>query len=415
MSSPVLSICVPSRNRQIYFQETIRALTASLRPDVEFVLADNSDNPAVMDDFMRARSGDPRIRYLPAPGKVLPMMDNWERALQAATGAYVAFIGDDDYLDPDLAAFILNLEKVMRPDAIAWSGPNYTWPTPGAPARQVSISLDTRVSRMPKAALMRKAFLWEGASHVPLSGFSIYHGALSRGLLDRIRAMGNGRYFEFPVIDYEMAFKAILVGETFIHSQRPFSVLGACPLSNSVTIGKLAAERAAQRIFFEEHGWNLNEAQWMEDTPFRTWHGITACIYIIQHWLSHKLGNVQTGHEENLVRALAANCRLYRNREDFDTISGEIRKALTIWCGGKYLESFSPRFFEAPPVRKTIGYAGLGEGQMLHFPDNAAGIRTPGELFALMSDILCPARDIPISAAALWGAAVNLGGASAAA
>lgn len=415
MSTPVLSICVPSRNRQDYFQETIRALTASLRPDVEFVFADNSDDPAVMDDFIRERSGDPRIRYLAAADKVLPMMDNWERALHAATGRYVAFIGDDDYLDPDLAAFILNLEKIVRPDAIAWSGPNYIWPTPGAPARQVSISLDTRVSRMPKATLMRKAFLWEGASHVPLSGFSIYHGALSRGLLDRIKAMGNGRYFEFPVVDYEMAFKAILVGETFIHSQRPFSVLGACPLSNSVTIGKLAAEREAQRVFFEEHGWNLNEAEWMADTPIRTWHGITACIYLIQHWLSHRLGNVQTGHEANLVRALAANCRLYRNREDFDTITGEIRKALATWCDGRHLESFAPQFAETTPARSMIAYSGLGDGKMLHFSDSAAGIRTPGELFGLISDILCPAGDIPINAAALWGTAGGLTGASAAA
>lgn len=409
MSTPVLSICVPSRNRQVYFQETIRALTASLSPEVEFVLADNSDDASVMNDFMAARTGDPRIRYLPAPGRVLPMMDNWERALVAATGRYVAFIGDDDYLDPNLAAFILNLERVIQPDAIAWSGPNYTWPTPGSHSRPVVISLGTQVSRMPKPALMRKAFLWEGASHVPLSGFSIYHGALSRRLLDRARAMGNGRYFEFPVIDYEMAFKAILLGETFIHSQRPFSVLGACPLSNSVTIGKLAAEREAQRVFFEEHGWNLNDAEWMQATPFRTWHGITACIYIIQHWLTGKLGMKQEGHEENLVRALARNCNLYRDRADFDTIVAEIRQVLGVWAGGRHLNDFSPEFVEPGPARRTTPFAGTTASGMLYFPDNTADVKTPGELFALMSSLVCRAEDIPINAAALWGGGINLG------
>ena len=241
MSTPVLSICVPSRNRQVYFQETIRALTASLRPDVEFVFADNSDDASAMDDFMAERLADPRVRYLPATGTTLSMMDNWERSVSAATGRYVAFIGDDDYIDPDLAGFILNLERVIQPDAIAWTGPNYIWPTPGSLARSVAISVANRVTRMPKQALVRKAFMWEGASHVPLSGFSIYHGALSRSLLDRIRALGNGRLFEFPVVDYELAFKTILLGETFIHSERPFSILGACPLSNSSATGKLAA------------------------------------------------------------------------------------------------------------------------------------------------------------------------------
>ena len=409
MSSPLLSICVPSRNRQVYFQETIRALTASLRLDVEFVLADNSDNAAIMNDFMAERIGDPRIRYLPATAKALPMMDNWERALAAATGRYVAFIGDDDYLDPDLAVFILNLERMIQPDAIAWSGPNYLWPTPGSHPRSVAISLSTRVSRMPKPVLLRKAFLWEGASHVPLSGFSIYHGALSRKLLDRIRTMGNGRYFEFPVLDYEMAFKAILLGEVFIHSQRPFSVLGACPLSNSVTIGNLTAERAAQRVFFAEHGWNLNEAEWMHDTPFRTWHGVTACIYIIQHWLTHRIGMTQDGHEENLVHALARNCSLYRDPEDFAVITGEIRDALSVWHGGRHLDGFAPKFIQSPPVQSTTRFTGLGPKNLLHFPDNIAGASTPGELFALMSDLLCPAQDVAIDATELWGAGINLG------
>ena len=228
--------------------------------------------------------------------------------------------------------------------------------------------------------------------------------------------MGNGRYFEFPIIDYEMAFKAILLGENFIHSQRPFSVLGACPLSNSVTIGKLAVEREAQRIFFAEHGWNMNEAEWALSTPFRTWHGITACIYIIQHWLTGKLGMKQEGHEENLVRALAKNCRLYRDRADFDTIVGEIRDVLGRWQDGRFLEGFKPEFVEPAAIRaNTPPFTGTSAEGMLHFPDNTAGIATPGELFALMSGLICRAGDIPISAAALWGAGLNLGQSTAAA
>jgi hypothetical protein len=415
MSSPTLSICVPSRNRQVYFQETIRALTASVRPDVEFVFADNSDDASIMDEFMHGRLGDPRIRYLPATGRTLAMMDNWERSVTAATGRYVAFIGDDDYIDPDLAGFILNLERVIQADAIAWTGPNYIWPTPGSAARSIAISLGNRVSRMAKDVLIRKAFLWEGASHVPLSGYSIYHGALSRSLLERIRTLGNGRLFEFPVVDYELAFKTILLGETFIHSERPFSILGACPLSNSVATGKLAAERAAQRNFNEEQGWDLNEAEWMKDMPFRTWHGMTACIYVIQHWLTRKIGMKQEGHEENLVRALTRNCSLYRNREDFDTIVSDIRAALSIWRDGRYLPDFTPEFAEPPVARATPTFTGTNGKGMLYFPDNTAGVATPGELFALMSDMICRAEDISINAAALWGADINLGQKTAAA
>ena len=50
--TPALSVCVPSRNRQHTFQQTIRDLLASPRRDVEFVFADNSDDPTIADDFM---------------------------------------------------------------------------------------------------------------------------------------------------------------------------------------------------------------------------------------------------------------------------------------------------------------------------------------------------------------------------
>jgi hypothetical protein len=405
MSAPTLSICVPSRNRQVYFQQTITSLMASLRTDVEFVFADNSDDASVMDGFMAERMRDPRVRYLASTGHALPMMENWERSISATSGRYVAFIGDDDYIDPDLAAFITNLERTTKADAIAWTGPNFVWPVEGAPPRPVSISLGTEVTRLSKASLMRKAFLWEAASHVPLSGFSIYHGAISCRLLDKIKLMGNGRYFEFPVVDYEMAFKTILLGENFIHSSRPFSILGACPLSNSVTIGNVAAEREAQRVFFDEHGWNMNDAEWMEGTPFRTWHGVTACIYLIQHWLSRKTGMQHQGFEENLVRAFAANCSLYRRRADFDQITREFREALAGWHGGQYLELFKPRFFEPAAVLgpQTPAFTGLGENSVLHFPDNIAGVRTPGELFKLFADVIVRADDIPIDANKLAG------------
>jgi glycosyltransferase involved in cell wall biosynthesis len=403
MSAPTLSICVPSRNRQVYFQQTIASLMASLRTDVEFVFADNSDDATIMDGFMAERMRDPRVRYLASTGRTLPMMENWERSISAASGRYVAFIGDDDYIDPDLAAFITNLERTTKPDAIAWTGPNFVWPVEGAPSRAVTISLGTEVTRLSKASLMRKAFLWEGPSHVPLSGFSIYHGALSRGLLDKIRLMGNGRHFEFPIVDYEMAFKAVLLGENFIHSSRPFSVLGACPLSNSVTIGNIAAERESQRIFFCEHGWNMNDAEWMEGTPFRTWHGVTACIYLIQHWLARKIGMQHHGFEENLVRAFAANCGMYRRRADFDQITGEFRQALAGWHGGQYLQLFTPRFFEPAAVKgpRAPAFTGLGDNSILHFPDNIAGVRTPGELFRLFADVIMRAEDIPIDAGKL--------------
>ncbi len=79
---PVLSICVPSRNRQVYFRQTVSALLASNRADVEFVFTDNSDDPDTMRDFMRQFSGEwPCVVFIPAGDRVFSMVDNWERTV----------------------------------------------------------------------------------------------------------------------------------------------------------------------------------------------------------------------------------------------------------------------------------------------------------------------------------------------
>ncbi len=62
---PRLSICVPSRNRQTWFAQTINALLENPRDDLEFVFADNSDDATIMADVIKAHRDDPRVVFLP--------------------------------------------------------------------------------------------------------------------------------------------------------------------------------------------------------------------------------------------------------------------------------------------------------------------------------------------------------------
>jgi glycosyltransferase involved in cell wall biosynthesis len=395
----VLTICVPSRNRQIYLKEAIRSLLTSTRADVEFVIADNSDDPAIMNAFMQPLMGDPRIVYLPSEPQTLSMMDNWERTLRAATGRFVSIIGDDDFIDPELAGFLINLEQKVSPDAVCWSGASYIWPDERPRTHPVYLSMKTTVTQFDKKHLVRKAFLWEDCRHVPMSGFSIYHGAFSRRLLDKLFQLGNGRYFEFPVVDYEMAFKAILFGDTFIHIARPFSILGACPASNSIAIGNVESERKSQEQFNRELGRDMNDDAWKADLPFATWHGISACIYIIQYWMTKKYGMRLEGFEQNLVRAFAANCGIFRDRESFDLVSDRYRQAIATWKDGRYLADFEPEFKPRLPAPPGPAFSGLRADDILVFPDSTGGVRTPGELFHMFECLLARPDEIAIDLA----------------
>jgi glycosyltransferase involved in cell wall biosynthesis len=401
-AEPVLTICVPSRNRQPYFRETIEALLENDRADVQFVFADNSDDPSVMNTFLASKSGDSRVTYLPSADRTYSMMENWERAVAAATGRYVTVIGDDDYADPDLAAFLINLEaRVGVIDALTWSGFNYTWPVAGAAPLPLQLDIRATVSRFDKRDLVGRAFGWVGALHVPLCGNSVYHGAISRKLLVKIRDTFGGRFFEFPTIDYENAFKVILTGNSFYHVSRPFSVPGVCPASNSAASKTVASEDAAVIRFNNDLGRDINDDPLLDDTPFYAGQGITATIFVIQHWVCRKYGFPHAGYEENLVAALTRNCENFRDRESFDTLTARYRASLAKWHDGRYLPLFEPHY---TPPRDAAGgapvqlWTGLDGNGNLHFSEDAAGTTTPGELFSVLKGLLVPAAEIAIPA-----------------
>lgn len=398
-AEPVLSICVPSRNRQLYFRQTIEALLANPCPDVEFIFADNSDDPSVMNDFMATKAGDTRITYLSSGERTYAMMDNWERAVAAATGRYVTVIGDDDYADPDLAAFLTKLEAgVGTIDALTWSGFNYNWPEEGLRPLPLKLDLKAAVTRFDKRDLIGRAFGWIGALHVPLCGNSVYHGAIARRLLLKIRDTFGGRFFEFPTIDYDNAFKVILTGNAFYHVSRPFSVPGVCPLSNSASTRTIAAEDAAAARFNADLGRDINDDPLLSDTPFRAGGGITATIFVVQHWLCRKYGFPHAGYEENLVAAMVCNCENYRDRESFDTLTERYRDVLTQWHGGRYLPLFQPRYIPPAPPDKSPRplWTGVDQDGNLHFAEDAAGTKTPGDLFNVLAAMLVPASEIDI-------------------
>ncbi|MDP2734364.1 MAG: glycosyltransferase family A protein, partial [Hoeflea sp.] len=124
-----LSICLPTRNRQSYCIETIRALAESDRADFEVIVGDNSDDGSVLADFFSQDFHDPRFRLIGPEDTVLPMVDNWERLAGLATGRWVSVIGDDDYLDPKLVLMLKYYERLYpEVESVSWSRMHFNWP-----------------------------------------------------------------------------------------------------------------------------------------------------------------------------------------------------------------------------------------------------------------------------------------------
>jgi glycosyltransferase involved in cell wall biosynthesis len=392
--TPTLSICVPSRNRQVWFQETIRALTSSLRTDVEFVFVDNSDDPAIMNAFIEPWFADPRVKYVPTGSVIRPMMDNWETAFDSTTGRWVVFIGDDDHVDPELAGLIIKLEeKIPDVEALDWTKLYYTWPYEGKPVISNPVHLNSEIHEVPKSALMERAFRWEHARDVLGCGFGIYHGAVKRELMERVRALTDrDRWFEHPIIDYDNIFKVIMYGKRFAHCRRPLSVMGVCPASNSAALGNPDAQRAKQESFDKEHKTPVDQMPCYEDFPFHSRLGLVSCILMVQHWFAERYGHHFSGYEERFVKSCAIECSNIRDRAKYEMVTEGYRKAISTWKNGRWLKAFKPTFQEVEPSQT---FSGLLQDSIF-LTDDHEGFATVKSFYDVASAMLVPITELSV-------------------
>lgn len=378
---PKLTVCVPSRNRQRYFQETIRSLLVSMRTDVEYIFSDNSDDPAPMQDFIKGVIGDPRVTFIPPADKVLSMVDNWERCMEKATGEFVCFIGDDDYIDVDVVDLINRTqaqESVV--DVFVWSRLTYNWPNNRPKASNVCVPLGASVHKIPRDHIYQTFFSWaQHSSSTPACPFAIYHGAVSKRSMDRIKSKFGGRYFEHPTVDFENSCKLLVTAEHFFYSERPFSVMGACPESNSANIWTIEKMRGVHERFMSDLGRNMDEDDYMRDFPFPLSLGLASCIAQCQHWFRRSYGYAEVeGWEKNFAAACGQNCGMLHDRESFDAFVEGYTMAFEQWQGGKYLEYFKPEYVERELVQNV--YFGVNDGS-LFIDENIADAKTPSEIY----------------------------------
>lgn len=120
-----VSVIVPTHNRARYAVKTVCSLLQA-SPDIEVVVSDTSDDDQLQVG-LAAYASDPRVRIV-RPGQNISVVDNFNAALLAASGEYLAFIGDDDFVSSDIVD-VASWASRNRVDAIKFSFPAlYFWP-----------------------------------------------------------------------------------------------------------------------------------------------------------------------------------------------------------------------------------------------------------------------------------------------
>lgn len=377
-----LSICIPTRNRQAFAIDAARHMLAKRRDDFEVVIADNSDDAGPLAAFA-AETADTRLRLIAPEAAPLSMRDNWERMIPQTRGDWVTIIGDDDYLDPDLAEVIRVAAKaVPKVDSLSWGRSYYTWPDARAPREITRMPTRSHLRTLEKKELMRRTFFWEDASDRPTCPFGVYHGAVRRDLLERTREAFSGRYFEHPNCDYDSICKTVMLAEAFVLFERPLSVFGTCRASNSMGLRdeKIGEERVKTLLAESPEGFEA------AGFPFPPSLGITASVAHTIESFKQKYGIELTGWEENFIRACARDCETAADRGLYDRRKAGYSRAIEAWRGPAAKKLFRPEYKYLPNVPRFLGHA----DDTLYFDMDMGETRSAGEFYAMIDAMLFP-------------------------
>lgn len=122
---PVLSIVVPTRNRDSYATCLISTILQSPSSDFELIVQDNT-NSRIGSNPLSAFS-DPRYLYAHDDQR-LSVVENFDRALMRAKGHYVCMLGDDDGILVDEAVELARRMLESNIDAALPIAIHYAWP-----------------------------------------------------------------------------------------------------------------------------------------------------------------------------------------------------------------------------------------------------------------------------------------------
>lgn len=226
-----ISLVIPTRERAEYLAGCMDTVLSSFNDELEIVVSDNcsSDNTA----RVVAKWKDPRLLYTKVSERC-SMRRNFEHGLRAASGDYVMFIGDDDGLIPSGFEYLRQLLELHRPDAVGWTSVQYIWPSDFNPNGYVVIKPSTLyrgISRKSCSETLNRAL--SGRLDSYRSAANIYHGCISRRLIDKVQAAQGGVYFRGASPDvYAAVANLAQMSEPLVWAGHPVTIGGISPRSN---------------------------------------------------------------------------------------------------------------------------------------------------------------------------------------
>ncbi len=242
------SVVIPTRNRLQLLRHAIETVRRQPYADWELIIADNASEQDVRGYV--AALADPRIRYFRSE-RFLPVTDNWNYAIDKATGDYVAMLGDDDGLTPNyfpkIEAFVasfgdpdviyMDIYQFFHPGVAPWCKEGYV-----ADIRNGFFFENRHEPFFLAKELVLKAV--RGSIHLRRNfTFNIQAFAFKRHFLAHLRA--RGPIFRSPFPDYYLANVALFMAQVVLVVPEPMAIAGVTDESFGFTLFNELEEQGA--------------------------------------------------------------------------------------------------------------------------------------------------------------------------
>lgn len=257
MSCNLLSIVIPTRNRELYCIEAIKNILKYEEFNFELVIHDNSDSKEVS-DFV-SQLNDTRLVYKHIEGRINSAI-NMDCALSMATGEYIIMIGDDDTILPTIFSTVSwaknnDYQCVSPTHQVKYVWPNSKIGENGTVSWKRSTNKFWRLNGEKQLiCLLKNGIINYSSFMLP----KVYHGIIKRDILNRIKERA-GHYIGGLSPDIYLAVAASILCREYVVIDYPITVAGACPRSSTAEShkgGHRGELSSAPHLFGRQYHWD---------------------------------------------------------------------------------------------------------------------------------------------------------------
>lgn len=221
------SVLLPTRNRLELMSYAIESVRRQDYADWELIVSDN-DSQEDIGGYV-ASLNDSRIHYA-RTAQFVPVTENWNNALNRASGDYLIMLGDDDGLLPGYFTKMLDVirgfdrPELVYTDACLFGYPGVLpdFPTGFLRGHYNSYFSDPAPHRLDQAAA--RDILAQSLSFVMAVQYNMQLSLFSRAFVEKIA--DRGAFFQSPFPDYYATNVLFLKAERAVIYQQPVVVIG---------------------------------------------------------------------------------------------------------------------------------------------------------------------------------------------